>query len=62
MRWRAVTPASYQLPLPAATHALQPFQLISSSAWKLGPIALICDAWPLRACVLSAESGGTDTE
>ena len=44
MRCRAVTPASYQLPLPAATQALQPFQLISSSAWKLGPSARICDA------------------
>jgi hypothetical protein len=57
-----VIPASYQLPFPAATHALQPFQLISSSAWKLDPSALICEACPLRACVLSAASGGTETE
>jgi len=47
---------------PTSGYSPRPFQLISSRAWKLEPSALIWDAWPLRACVLSAASGGTEME
>ena len=33
----------------------------SASAWKFEPSARICPATPLRICVLSAASGGTET-
>ena len=44
IRCLASTPASYHEPLPATTQALQPFQLISSRAWKPAPSARICAA------------------
>src|SRR3954464_12511758 len=62
IRWRAVTPAWSHVDAFADTHAAQPFQLISSRAWKFAPRARICDACPARACDLPPASGGTQTE
>ena len=61
IRRRASTPASNQVPFPAATQFAHPIVLISAIACICGPSALIFAASPVRSRVLSAASGGTDT-
>src|SRR5215471_14866800 len=60
IRRRASTPAAYQSPPFAFTHAVQPVTLISASAWNDGPSARIRHASSARGCDLSAVSGGTE--
>src|SRR5438034_5614792 len=64
IRLRASTPASYQLPLPLATHSLHELAavtLTSFTAWKFEPSARICGAWfGPRGFVLSPTIGGIE--
>ena len=60
MRWRAVTPAVYQLEPVLATHLVQVAKWISAIAWKFGPSARMREAAFGRGCVLSETSGGTE--
>ena len=61
MRWRASTPAWYQELPVLVTQPCHALTFTSASAWKFEPSARICPATPLRICVLSAASGGTET-
>ena len=57
---RASTPAWYQELPVLATQLPQAVKFTSARAWKPGPRARIVGADPLRICVLSAASGGTE--
>ena len=61
IRRRASTPAWYQELPVLATQPCHALTFTSASAWKLEPSARIGPATPLRICVLSAASGGTET-
>jgi hypothetical protein len=61
MRSRAVVPATNQLEPVLATHFVHVAKWISAMAWKLGPRALMRQAWSRRGCVLSETIGGIET-